>query len=111
MRPETARQLWTELTAIFPDFAHDHTPEDMEESERAGSPSLHSVMLPFTQYFGAAQSSASEGQLRALAELVNGAVSVDDDLENAVATCFLEHLRQVRAYKALAPFLSSQAKD
>jgi hypothetical protein len=111
MRPGTARELWTELTEIFPDFIHDHTPEDLEESEREGTPSLHSVMIPFTQYFGGAQQAASQQQLRALASLVNEAVSVDDNLENAVSTCFLEHLRQVRSYKTLAPFLSSTAKD
>ena len=111
MRPDTARELWTELIRLFPDFARDHTEQDLAESARDGGPSLHSVMLPFTQYFGGARDSFSEMQLRNLGQLLNEAVAVDDDLENAVSTCFLEHLRQIGSYKSLAPFLGKQAKD
>src|SRR5439155_2408023 len=52
----------------------------------------------------------SDRQVRQLAELINQAVEAPDELENAVSTCFLEHLRQVRTYKVLAPHLSTQAK-
>jgi hypothetical protein len=68
-------------------------------------------MLPFAEYFGVARDTLSERQLRNLGRLLNEAVAVDDDLENAVSTCFLEHLRQTGSYKSLAPFLSKQAKD
>ena len=110
MRPTTARDLWSELTGVFPGFVETHTPQDVEESEREGVATQHSVMLPFTQYFGRALSTASSKQLKTLATLLNEAVAVENDLENAVATCFLEHLRQVGGYKILAPFLSKQAK-
>ena len=111
MRPASARQLWSELILLFPDFAEDHTAADLEESERNGTPTLHSVMIPFTHYFGGAQRALSVRQLRELGMLLNDAVELDDDLENAVSTCFLEHLRQYDGYKALAPFLSKRAKD
>jgi len=111
MRPATARELWTELTRLFPDFARDHTAQDLEASERAGGARLHSVMIPFSQYFGAVRDSFSETQLKNLGQLLNEAVEVDDDLENAVSTCFLEHLQQIDSYKLLAPFLGRRAKD
>lgn len=110
MRPKTARQLWNELVRLFPDFALDHTEADLEEAEREGTPSLHSVMIPFTQYFGGAQHALSKSQLVQLGALLSEAVEIDDDWENAVSTCFLEHLRHIRAYKTLAPYLSKRAK-
>ena len=111
MRPVTARQLWSELVRVFPDFVEEHTAADLEESERDGTPTLHSVMIPFMQFFGGVQRTLSAKQLKELSTLLNDAVELDDDLENAVSTCFLEHLRQIGGYKALAPFLSKRAKE
>ena len=109
-RPQTARELWANLTRVFPRFTDDVTADDLKNREDEGTASLHSVMGPFAQYFGADQSSFSERQLQELARLVNEAVRIDDDLENAMATCFLEHLRQIGGYKLLAPRLSREAK-
>ncbi len=106
MRPQTATELWTLLTEIFPGFS-----TDCEEEEIQPDTTLHFVMRDFVPYFSGNRNSFSEPQLRKLAHFINDAVALDDDLENAVATCFLEHLHQVRSYKALAPFLSRQAKD
>jgi hypothetical protein len=96
---------------MFPDFVEDHTAADLEESERNGTPTLHSVMIPFTQYIGGVQRTLSARQLKELGTLLNDAVELDDDLENAVSTCFLEHLRQIDGYRVLAPFLSKRAKE
>ena len=106
MRPQTAKELWTVLTEIFPGFS-----AYCEDEEIHPETTLHFVMMDFTTYFGANRDTFSESQLRKLGQFINDAVSVDDNLENAVSTCFLEHLRQVRSYKILAPFLSRQAKD
>ena len=106
LRPQTADELWTVLTEIFPGFsAH------CEDEEIQPETTLHFVMTDFTTYFGGNRDTFSESQLRKLALFINNAVSVGDNLENAIGTCFLEHLRQVRGYKILAPFLSRQAKD
>jgi hypothetical protein len=67
-------------------------------------------MLPFTAYFGANHSTFSDRQLRLLAPLLDAAVAVDDELENAVSTCFLEHLHQIRCYRVLARHLSAPAR-
>ena len=42
---------------------------------------------------------------------INNAATKDDAIENAVATCFLEPMRQVRINRILAPYLSRMAKD
>ena len=106
MRPQTAKELWTLLTEIFPGFsAH------CEDEEIQPDTTLHFVMSDFTTYFSGNRDTFSESQLKKLAHFINDAVAVDDNLENAVSTCFLEHLHQVRSYKMLVPFLSRQAKD
>ncbi len=105
MRPSNARELWKRLIALFPSFAEYHSLHDLDESVREGAATLHSVMIPFTQYFGGNLDTFTDKQLKGLASLLYEAVSIADDLENAVSTCFLEHLRQIGAYKKLAPYL------
>jgi hypothetical protein len=103
-RPSTARDLWDWLVRVFPDFANDCTREEL-----SGETTLHFVMIDFASYFGCGER-FSQAQLKSVGAFVNDAVMVDDDLENAVCTCFLEHLRQIRGCKALAPHLSPRAK-
>jgi hypothetical protein len=81
---------------------------EVEEPEEL---TLHSVMIIFAQYFGANARSFSEKQLRRLGEWLNKAVSVPGALENAVSTCFLEHTRQLKVNRLLAPYLSKLAKE
>jgi hypothetical protein len=106
MRPQTARELWNLFTEIFPGFS-----AYCEEEEIQPDTTLHFVMRDFTTYFGSYRDTFTESQLRKVGQFINDAVAIDDNLENAVSTCFLEHLRQVSSYKTLAPFLSRQAKD
>jgi hypothetical protein len=109
VRPSTARELWTQLVALFPGFARYHSLTDVEEAERDQSATLHSVMIPFTDYFGSEVDVLSEKQLKALGTFVNEAAQLDDDWENAVSTCFLEHLRQIKSYRVFTPYLSAPA--
>jgi hypothetical protein len=106
-RPPTPQELSASLEAIFPEFGSEDLLQDADTSNYG----LHTVMRHFTEYFGTEGSTASERQLRALGGLIDEAVAVDDQLENAVSTCMLEHLRQIKAYKTLSPFLSSKAKQ
>lgn len=71
----------------------------------------HQVMRAFLSYFSANHQSLTERQLQQFSSWVNNAVSTDDELENAVSTCFLEHAQQVRINRVLAPYLSRRAKD
>jgi hypothetical protein len=70
----------------------------------------HRVMAEFLTYFSVNHAQFTEKQLKRFGDWINDAVSVDGDLENAVSTCFLEHTRQVRINRVLAPYLSRQAK-
>jgi hypothetical protein len=73
--------------------------------------SHHAVLSAFLVYFARTHPSFSEKQLRHFGDWVDRAVSIDDDLENAVSTCFLEHTRQRRINRVLAPYLARRAKD
>jgi hypothetical protein len=106
MRCRTAMELWGLLSGIFPGFA-----EECSEEKFPGDATLHFVMREFLPHFSGNREDHSKRQVEALAQIINEAVTLDDDLENAVSTCFLEHLHQVGSYKALAPFLSRAAKD
>src|SRR5688572_20606794 len=70
----------------------------------------HAVMRHFLDFFSHHHNSFTDAQLRALGKWIHQAVAEDDDISNAVATCFLEHMRQLRINRVLAPYLSQTAK-
>jgi hypothetical protein len=72
--------------------------------------SHHLVMMRFAQYFGANHASYSAKQLRRLGDWLSACVAAGGTLENAVSTCFLEHSRQLKVNRVLAPYLSREAK-
>ena len=104
-RPPAPMTLLALLQEIFPQFGDEEIAQEVEESEVG----LHCLMRNFTEYFGSLGGRASEEQLRALAALLDEAVSVDDVLENAVSTCLLEHLGQIDRLEALRPYISRAA--
>ena len=100
------RMCLTDLVPAFAADCQDEAPlEDDPEVE-----SYHRVMREFTYTFGVQANSLGERQLKELGDLVNACVEMNDDLGNAVSTCFLEHLHQVRALKTLWPYLSAKAR-
>jgi hypothetical protein len=99
-------QLGLLLPSVIVD-CYDPEPLPPEEDKPE---TFHRVMLEFTYSFGKAANSLSSAQLRQIGNLVNEAVDHSDDLENAVATCFLEHLHQIHARKVLWPYLSKKAR-
>ena len=70
----------------------------------------HSVMCAFAEFFGANRNGFTQHQLARFGNWINEAVSVDDELENAVSTCLLEHLHQMDAKEVLWPYLSQRAR-
>jgi hypothetical protein len=100
------KQLLTFLKATFFDFGQDDLVQEVESSAHG----LHCVSYHFTEYFSTHHRTFSTHQLQQLGRLINDAVSLDDNLENVVSTCLLEHLHQIRAYKALSLYLSNEAK-
>ncbi len=104
--PQSPAELLEELYDIFPEYRGSYTGPTHD-----GDPSFHSVLVGFSTAFGRLASGASEGQLRAFAQLVNTAVEGGGDLENALGTCLLEHLHQIDALRELRPYLSKVARE
>lgn len=102
--PQSPEELLEELFAIFPQYRTSYT-----GPIHGDNPTFHSVVIGFTPFFGGASANLSEGQLRSFGDLVSAAVEAGGPLENAFATCLLEHLHQIRADLALRPYLSKAA--
>ncbi len=68
-------------------------------------------MQAFLQFWGVASASGTEQQISELAQIINDAVEQGGELANAVDTCFLEHLSQVRSLKSIKKHLSPAAKS
>jgi hypothetical protein len=101
--PDSPVRLLDALVAIFPDFR--------AEWEPGGVPAtFHEVMLRFTPFFGSRATAASPRELSQLGQLINTSVTGEGPLSNAVATCLLEHLHQIGAWRALKPHLSERAR-
>ena len=97
--------LLTALQRLFPDFGD----EELVAASKAGEATLHTIMIEFSCAFDA--SASTQSQLTGLASLMSQCVTATDKLENAVGTCFLEHLRQIDRrrifWKCLSPDVRS----
>ena len=114
MRPQETLQ---QLCEVFPSFG-----AWWEKEEEAPPPedglvdgvyyewSHHAVLRQFLLYFSMNHESFTRRQLQRFGAWVDNAIAVKSDLENAVSTCFLEHMRQVKVNRVLAPYLSANAK-
>ena len=107
MENVTPRNLLASITAIFPAFEEEWN-FHVEPDEPV---SFHSVFSAFLQFFGTAAKSASDRQLAAIAAIINQAAEAEPVLENAVDTCFLEHLQQIKATGYLRPHLNRTARE
>ena len=100
----SAKGLLAALGSIFPEFGDEELIREIE----AGEASLHAIMREFAYSFRAATS--TRAQLIDLASLVGQATAETDTLENAVGTCFLEHLHQIDRQGMLWEYLSPEVK-
>lgn len=101
--PETPEQLLDALVGIVPIFRDEWEADESPES-------VHGVMLRFTVFFGIHASSSTPGELRRLGDMINRAVASGGLLANAMETCFLEQLHQIRARKTLRPYLAREIR-
>ena len=109
---ETLRQLCD----IFPSFQawwadEGAPPEDTLVDGVFYKWTHHAVLRAFLEFFARNHATSSEKQMRAVGDWINRSVSVEDDLGNAVSTCFLEHVRQVGVTRLLWPYLSTAARN
>lgn len=94
------------ISAIFPQFEAEWGTDNPSRVD--GGYSVHTVYRVFLEFL--VPRAHTEKQLGKVAVLINGAVLAGGDSENAVSTCFLEHLHQVGLVSALKPFLGKEAK-
>jgi hypothetical protein len=97
--------LLAALRALFPDFGDDELVADIQSD----AANLHTVMIEFCGWFRAA--AATESQLTGLGSLMSHCVATTDSLENAVGTCFLEHLRRIDRRRLLWKCLPQDVKS
>jgi hypothetical protein len=103
MNLRTPERLLEALADVLPEF--------LQEWEAGEVPStFHEVILRFTPFFGCRAKSFSPDELKRVGTLINDAVAEGGVIENAVSTCFLEHLRQIDAWRALKAYLSDRAR-
>ena len=108
MKQRNIEEVEKILTDIFPSYV-EQLKEDKKEQEWEYS--IHSLFLDFIHYFSSNIEEFNSKQLKKMANFINEAVEIDDNLENAISTCFLEHLYQVNSLKQIKPMLSKLAKE
>ncbi len=113
-RPQETLQ---QLCGIFPSFStwwdqgeDAPPPEDRLVDGVYYEWTHHAVLRQFLLHFSMNHESFTQQQLRQFGAWVDNAIAAKGDPENAVCTCFLEHARQVKINRVLAPYLSPNAK-
>jgi hypothetical protein len=101
MSPEALLSAPREL---FPQFGDDELVEDVA----SGEATLLPVMSDVCSEFDAIRS--EERQLAQLASLLQECVRIEDNLENAVGTCFLEHVDRSARHNPLWSHLAPEVK-
>lgn len=100
--PATPPELIAALTEIFPTFVA-HCEADEGEME-----TYHSVFLSeFNPYFAKHASEFKEKQLKMFSRLLATCLEAQGSLQNAVETCFLEHLHQMEVARYVRPYLKA----
>lgn len=108
--PKTASELKAFLVGAFPSFEVWWSELDGDDRLPGERITFHRVMAEFTVYFGKRRADFTEKQLASLGKMIDAAVEKGGELENAVSTCFLEHLHQIGGEHLLRRFLSAPSR-
>jgi hypothetical protein len=110
MNPQSSTDVLAAVISIFPEFKNEWDDENPSINDD-GSYSIHSVYACLLEYISVGKTSVLDHKdLKQLGLLINTAVAAGGASENAVSTCFLEHVKQIRLDAALKPFLLEEAK-
>jgi hypothetical protein len=109
MNFQTPSEVLESIICIFPEFKSEWENENAYIKDD-GSYSVHSVYMVLLEFLSCKKTSTNDKQLKLLASLINGAVAAGGNSENAVSTCFLEHVNQVGLDSVLKPLLDREAK-
>lgn len=108
MNYQLPKELLDQLILLFPEFK-DEWDDENAYIDVNGEFSLHSIYMTFLPFLTANIGKIHHGQIQQFAALINEAVDAGGDSENAVSTCILEHLGQVKLYSILKPLLSEES--
>jgi hypothetical protein len=108
MKPhaQSPQELQEALATIFPAFAAD-LPAIENDRPELGERTVHSLVMDFGPFFARDIDSWTDRQLRWLGEHIVEALAEGGSIGNAWDTCFLEHSRQLKVNRRLAPRLAS----
>ena len=106
MNYQSSKEILKAIVAIFPEFEAEWGADNPYIVD--GKFSVHSVYMAFLPFLASA--TRTDKQMKMVASLINGAVLAGGDSENAVSTCFLEHVHQVGLTATLKPLLAKEAK-
>ncbi|MGO4703984.1 hypothetical protein [Dyella sp. 2RAB6] len=106
MKKYTQAALLHDLASIFPEFAAYWQAEI--RGDECPTSSLHGVYMSFLPFLTRAHPTPRQWQLAA--DHFSEAITAGGDRENAVSTCILEHLHQMRLDRVLRPLLSKEAR-
>lgn len=111
-QPQTTVEQLCEIFPTFREWWHDEQrpSEDGLVDGIFHEWSHHEVLREFLEYFSGNHKTFNRKQLSQFGVWIDNAISTPTALENAVSTCFLEHTRQVKINRVLAPYLSRKAK-
>jgi len=109
------QETLAQLCALLPSFSESWARENVPAQDGWVDGvhyewSHHHVMRIFLEHFAEHHAELSEKQLKRIGSWLTQAVSSDSALENAVSTCFLEHMRDVGIERILKPHLSPEAR-
>jgi len=112
---QTPHETLTQLCTIFPAFVASWAEEEAPATDGLVDGvyyewTHHAVLRNFLEFFASNRESFTAKQLHTFGEWVNHAVSKEDELENAISTCFLEHAKQIGINRVIGPYLSAKAK-
>jgi hypothetical protein len=107
--PRTPAELKDALAAIFPGLPRDFGAAGESVFEEASS-TFPSVLREFAQYFARDIDQFPDRQLRKLSELVARSTASPGPLQDAMHTCFVQRLGELRADTRFAPFLAAAGK-
>ncbi len=109
MNYQTPNKILDELIVLSPGFREEWDDENSYIKED-GIFNLSAVYMTILPYLSGKIYQFSNQQIEGLAILINSAVNAGENPENAITTCFLEHIGQVGLYKVLKPLFFREAR-
>jgi hypothetical protein len=104
--PESPALLKDAVAAIFPALPREVGASGESVFEDAG-PTYQSLLREFVYFFAKNIDQFSDRQLRRFAELVARSTAAPGPLADAMETCFLAQLQQLKVDGRFAPFLAA----